>query len=905
MLFRRLALVLFFVVVGFLVLLSTWGSWFYTDFLWFQSLGKEAVFWKRIITRWTLGAAVGIPFAIILFVGLRFALRASFRRIISLEGSSLERIFSERGVSILLVVVSAAVGFAVGLTSSGNWLTFQTYLHRQPFNISDPIFGKDVGFYVFELPIALFSYQLAAFLLILVIIGALAIFAGTGSLVFTEGRLVVQPPARRYLGFTVGLYLLLKSWGYVLLAYRLMYSPRGAVFGPSYTDVHGALPAARILVAVAFIGALLCFYGGYRRRLQPVLVALGLLMGFSILGGTIYPSLLQQFSVSPNEIAKENRYISENIRFTRLAYGLNDIKEKEFPALDSLTPEDVRRNRDTVDNVRLWDWKPLLQTYSQLQEMRPYYNFVDVDVDRYFIDGRLRQALISAREMNQDRLPDQAKTWVNQRLKYTHGYGAVMSPANEFTSEGLPVLWLKNLPPESEIGLEVKRPEIYFGERTREYVIVNTREPEFDYPVGDVNRETTYQGKDGVNVGSLTNRLAFAFRYSSYRILFSGAIKGDSRILFDRDIGTRVRKIAPFLIYDPDPYVVLSNGRLFWVQDAYVVSDGYPYAQPFFSQTHNRSFNYIRNSVKVVIDAYNGDVTFYAIDPSDPVLKSYMNVFPGLFEPAEKMPEDIVKHIRYPEFLFSVQSRMYATYHMEDPVVFYNREDAWSIPTEKVAGKEEQMAPYYVIMRLPGEESPEFMLILPFTPARKQNMIAWLAARCDEPHYGQLLVYKFPKQRLVYGPIQIEARIDQDTFISQQLTLWGQRGSEVLRGNLLVIPIETSLLYVEPLYLVATENQLPELKRVIVSYGGHVIMERDLSTALGRIFGTDVTPPETPTVVKPPSTEVSDLVTRANELLNEASRRAGEGDWTGYGEALRRLRDTLKTLEERVRQTMD
>ena len=903
--FRRLSLVLLLVLVALLVLLSTWGSWFYTDYLWFLSLGKAFVFWKRILSRWALGGMVGVPFAVILYAGLRLALQASRRRLpvseqAHEEGTPFERTFSARGRSALIALISIVAGFAVGLTSSSNWLLFQTYLHRQSFNITDPIFGKDVGFYVFQLPLAVFAYEIAALCLFLVIAGALAIFSSTGSLVFTEGRLVVQPRARRYLGFALGVYLLLKSWGYVLVAYRLMYSPRGAVFGPCYSDIHAALPAARVLVGVAIIAALISFYGGYRRRLGPVLSALGLVVGVSILGGTIYPALVQQFSVSPNEIAKEREYISNNVRFTRLGYGLSDVKEREFPALDTLTPEDIQKNRDTVDNVRLWDWKPLLQTYSQLQEIRPYYNFVDVDVDRYTIDGRLRQVLISAREMNQERLPDQAKTWVNQRLKYTHGYGVVMSPANEFTGEGLPELWLKNLPPESQIGVEVKRPEIYFGERTREYVLVNTREPEFDYPVGDVNRETTYQGRDGVNVGSLTNRLAFAFRYSSYRILFSGAITRDSRILFDRDISTRVRKIAPFLRYDPDPYVVLSDGRLFWVQDAYVVSDKYPYAQPFFSQTHNMSLNYIRNSVKAVIDAYNGDVTFYAVDPSDPILKSYMGVFPGLFRPIEEMPPDLVKHMRYPEFLFTVQARMYATYHMEDPVVFYNREDAWSVPTEKIAGKEEEMAPYYVIMRLPGEQSPEFMMILPFTPARKQNMISWLAARCDQPHYGQLLAYKFPKQRLVYGPIQIEARIDQDTFISQQLTLWGQRGSDVMRGNLLVIPIETSLLYVEPLYLVATENQLPELKRVIVSYGGHVVMERDLPTALARIFGGAAAPPEQAAQAGRPAGEVSDLVRQASELLDEAGRRAGEGDWKGYGEALRQLRDTLNALRERV-----
>jgi uncharacterized membrane protein (UPF0182 family) len=555
-----------------------------------------------------------------------------------------------------------------------------------------------------------------------------------------------------------------------------------------------------------------------------------------------------------------------------------------------LTPEALADAEPTTTNIRLWDYRPVRDTYSQIQEFRLYYDFVDVDVDRYSLDDTYRQVTLSAREMATEQL--QSRTWLNEHLQFTHGYGLVLSPVNEVTSDGLPELWVRDLPPRTVPGLEITRPEIYHGEKTDSYVFVNSTIEEFDYPSGDQNITTTYEGHGGVLMDSPLKRAAFAYRFGDVSVVLSNYLTRETRVMLYRNVHERVRQVAPFLLYDSDPYLVIADGRLIWLQDAYTATSMYPYSQPYYDR-----FNYIRNSVKVTIDAYDGDVTFYVVDNQDPLIRAYAAIFPALFKPWDQMPPALRSHVRYPEGLFLIQAEMNNTYHMQNPTVFYNKEDLWATAHDVSGGTEQPMEPYYVILRLPGQEMQEFVLIQPFTPANKQNMVAWMAARCDGEDYGKLLLYKFNKQELVYGPLQIEARIDQEPVISSQLSLWNQRGSQVIRGNLLVIPIEHSLLYVEPLYLQAETGQLPELKRVIVASGDRIIMTTTLDEALASFGGAPVTPP--PEEVEPTEpSNAHDLALSAMEHYERAQEYLQEGDWAGYGAELEAMQNDLQALEE-------
>jgi uncharacterized membrane protein (UPF0182 family) len=591
--------------------------------------------------------------------------------------------------------------------------------------------------------------------------------------------------------------------------------------------------------------------------------------------------------VSPNEIDKEKPYIDFNIRYTRLAYGLDNIEEREFPAEETLTLQDLRKNEATLKNIRLWDTRPLLATYSQLQEIRTYYKFTDIDIDRYRINGEYRQVTLSPRELSSKDLP--SRIWINERLTYTHGYGAVVGPVNRVTREGLPEFWIKDIPPAASTDLRISRPELYFSELATDYVFVKTRAKEFDYPAGDQNVYTAYEGQGGIPLGSFWRKMLFAAHLGDIKLLMSNDLTSASRVLLYRNIRERVQRIAPLFRYDDDPYMVISAaGRIVWFLDGYTVSDWFPY-----STTTPGLGNYVRNAVKVTVDAYDGTVHFYVADPADPLIRTLARIFPGLLQPLEAMPADLRAHIRYPEGLFRVQAAMYAVYHMRDTQVFYNKEDLWSIPVGHESGSNLPMEPYYLILRLPGEPKEEFVLLIPFNPSKKDNLSAWLAARSDPPHYGKLVVYNFPKQKLIYGPRQIEARIDQDSFISQQLSLWNQRGSQVIRGNLLVIPIERSLVYVEPLYIAAEKGQLPELKRVIVGFGDRIAMEETLEGAMARVFGGSA--PQAGTEVAPsPAAEREGSV---NTLLDTAASAL-----TRASEELRRVGELLQRLRERERE---
>lgn len=889
---RQIALVLILLVV---IVLGSQAIPLYSDWLWFHEVKLTKVFVTMLTTQLTLALTFGLTFAVLLYVNLYLASRLTATDVL-LEVEDRfglpSRLVIEPYFRQLLIPGIFGLGVFSAFRASAAWERYIRFANASPFDIQDPIFGQDVGFYVFKLPFFSFLYGwLISSVILILLVTALTYVLFRGIQITTRGPIIAQP-ARTHLLILGALLFLIKAAGYRLDTYELLYSSRGMVFGAGYSDINANLPALNFLMILAVFVALVCIAQIFQRGWRLILVGTGMLVVASLIGLGLYPSFIQRFSVLPNEIVAESPYITHNIHFTRQAYGLDRIDEREFPAEDTLTRADLRRNDLTIKNIRLWDHRPLLTTYGQLQEIRTYYKFVDVDNDRYQIDGEYRQVMISAREMSYQHLP--GKSWINEHLIFTHGYGAVLGPVNQITPEGLPEFMIKDIPPVSTTSIEVTRPEIYFSEVANDYVIVKTLAQELDYPSGDKNVYSSYNGQGGVPLTSFGRKLLFATRFGTLKILLSQDLTSDSRIMYHRQISERVQKAAPFLSFDRDAYIVIAqDGRLFWIIDAYTVSDRYPYSEPIRGVG-----NYIRNSVKVVVDAYNGSLSFYLADPTDPVIKAYDRAFPGLFQPLEAMPDDLKAHLRYPQGMFNIQARLYSTYHMQDPQVFYNKEDLWSIPPE--------MDPYYTIMRLPGETKEEFILLLPFTPNKKDNMIAWLAARSDPPNYGKLTAFNFPKAKLIYGPRQINARIDQDSFISQQLSLWSQRGSSVIRGSMLAIPIEQSLLYVQPLYLAAEKGSLPELKRIIVAHGNSIAMEENLEAALARVFGGAA---RGPTEAKIPSgagapreidSSLKTLAGRAYDHYTRAQELLRQGSFAGYGEEIKRLESVLKELRARA-----
>ncbi len=895
---RRIA-VLAIVLAAVLVLASAGGLVrLYTDWLWFQEVGFPAVFSTVLKTQVASGLIFGLAFFLVLYANAVLARRLGPRDVLVVVDDSLglpSQEILEPYLRALVLPVSLVFALIAGWQAAGKWDLFLRALNAIPFGKADPLFGQDVGFYVFWLPVLKYLYGEGMVLLGLVMLATAGVYLCNRGLRITPQGPWLAPGARRHLLALAALLLLLKAYGYRLDMYGLLYSQRAVAFGAGYADVNAQLPVLKALAVLSVVAALLALATGFTRSWRPFLGGVGALVALAILGGGIYPTLIQKFRVVPNEIVKERPYIDLNIKYTRMAYGLDNIQEREFPAEERLTAADLRANDATIRNIRLWDTRPLLATYSQLQEIRTYYKFTDIDIDRYRINGEYRQVTLSPRELSYRDLP--SKIWINERLTYTHGYGAVVGPVNRVTKEGLPEFLVKDIPPAGDGDLQITRPELYFSELPNDYVFVKTRAKEFHYPAGEQNVYTTYEGTGGVSMGGLARKFLFSLRFADIKILFSNDLGPESRILYYRNIRERVGRAAPFLRLDEDPYLVASReGRLFWIVDGYTTSDMFPYSAP----TRGLG-NYIRNSVKATVDAYNGTIRLYIADDADPVIRAYARIFPSLFAgDLQAMPEDLRAHVRYPEGLFAAQARMFALYHMRDPQVFYNKEDLWSIPGRGAEGREEPMPPYYLIMRLPGEPREEFILLLPFTPSRKDNMIAWLAARSDPPNYGKLIVYNFPKQKLTYGPRQIEARIDQDSFISQQLTLWSQRGSQVIRANLLAVPIERSLLYVQPLYLAAEKGQLPELKRVIVAFGDRIVMEETLEAALAGVFGGRP-PAQAATATAAPSAAPAagsgrSLAEAAAQAFDRALERQRAGDWAGYGEEMKRLGEALQRL---------
>jgi uncharacterized membrane protein (UPF0182 family) len=877
---------------------------FYTDWIWFREVGYEAVFLKSLSARATTGTVVGALVFIVLWLNLRLSLRLLRRREFAISTPEGPRVITVDTTRLRSLIYTAALAAAVliGLYSAAAWSTWLYALNATPFGRTDPVLGRDIAFYIFRLPALELVHGIALTTILLAILGVAGSHVASGNLTLDPVRGVIASGlAKRHLSILTAALLLVLAFGAWLRVPQLLTSTSSVVFGASYVDVHARMPVYRLQAAVAVIGAGLAIYQAFATRLTPLILAVGLYLAVAI-GGSAYAGVIQRFVVAPNEQVRETPYITHNIRATREAFALDRVEERPLSGEATLTKQDLVRNATTIENVPLWNDQPLLNAFEQLQEIRTYYDFRSVDNDRYTINGKYRQVMLSARELSSRSLP--SRTWINEQLTFTHGYGLTLGPVNEVTPEGLPVLFIRDLPPSTSVDLSITQPAIYFGELTESHAFVRTKTPEFDYPRGEDNVYTTYQGNGGVPIGGLFRRLLFAVRFRSTDTFFSPNLKADSRVLMHRLISDRIRHIAPFLSLDPDPYLAISGGRLIWIQDAYTTTNRYPYASP------SGPVNYIRNAVKVTIDAYHGTTKFHLLDTQDPIAATIGKVFPGLFTPLAEMPADLRARLRYPQAIFSMQAAMFATFHMTSPATFYNREDQWEIPSVDVKDRPEgpeRMEPYYTIMKLPGERNAEYIQMLPYTPRQKDNLAAWMAARSDGANYGRLVVFQFPKQTVIFGPRQISARISQDQVIAPQITLWNQQGSEVIQGTLLVIPIEESLIYIRPLYLRAKGGKIPELKRVIVAYQNLIVMEPTLDAALARLFereprskeSKDTTPPPPEYQAPPPTPEEVALAVQAREHYDRALQAQREGNWALYGEEIKKLGDVLAQMTKK------
>jgi len=942
----RWAALIAFVLVFFWLLPVLFNQ--YTEWLWFKfDVQFPSVFWTILGTKVGLGIVFGLVFLVFLLGNVELARRLAHRTVWYDEERALrQRIaeameyFASRYLYLALIVIAVVAAYGVAKEASGEWHRYLLFRYGGAFGETDPIFNRDIGFYVFRLPFWQYLQRWAYAVLIVVFLVSAATHYFDKAIRVLGGLPAFAPHVKSHLSVLLGLILVVKALDYRIESFKLLYSPRGVTFGASYTDVHAQLLAFNVLFVIALACAALVLINMHFRGLWLPLGGIGFLLVSSLLLNVAYPALVQRIHVEPNEFAREKPYIAYTIDFTRRGFALDRVEARNLRQIAPLTMAAIRRNVHSVENVRLWDYRPLLDTYQNQQAIWDYYRFSSVDVDRYWINGQYRQVMLAARELDKDSLlqilSQTTKKWQNERVFFTHGCGLVMSPVSDVVGSGLPNYVIKDIPPESSFELGIERHGIYYGELTNDYVIVRTTEEENDYTLRETNQiaKTRYAGKSGVPLSSGLPRLAAAARFKDLNIVISNIITKDSRILWNRNVGQRARHIAPFLSFDRDPYIVVGDdGRLYWIHDAYTTSARYPYSDP--EGGSSGQYNYIRNSVKVVTDAYDGDVIYYVADETDPIVQTYQAIFPELFRPMAEMEAGLLSHIRYPEALFNTQAERLTVYHMTDPQVFYNRIEKWAIAREhpKAVGpatrrsgggdsQGEVMQAYYAILKLPGEAEPEFALMLPFTPQGRPNMVAWLAARCDGEQYGKLLLYNFPKTEQVWGPIQIEASVDQDTEISGLITLWDQQGSSVIRGNLLVIPLDGSILYVEPIYLRAAQSPFPELKRVVVARGdGAVVMRETLSAALRDLLGEEVPklasleptvgvraevlapeeaaePAPAPEEVAPaaPSGDVKALAAEADRHFREAIERQQRGDWAGYGESVQELQKTIREL---------
>jgi uncharacterized membrane protein (UPF0182 family) len=898
----------------------TWVS-YYMDALWFGALGYGAVFWKTL----SMQSAIFVVFAAATFLilyGTFLSLKRAYLtdlpggRTIYVGGEPL-RLPVESVLRLVAIGACVFVALVTGAVMMAEWPTFALYWYAPQGGggVTDPIFGRSASFYLLTLP----AWQvISGWLMLLAVLAcAVAVFfvLVTGSARVLEGiRRSYSPLSWRGLSVAFAFLLLVIALRVYIGRFERLFEDHSIFGGVTYTDAHVMLPGLLVLCVAFIVGAAIAAANAIwqRRGLWLVAAILPAIVCYVVL--QIAGWYVSSFVVRPNELVREQPYIAHNIELTRKAYGLDEVTRHEFPADTGVQAADPANNQETLQNIRLWDWRALQDTLRQIQEIRTYYDFPDIDIDRYVIDGRIREVMLATRELNLDKLPENSRTWVNEKLIYTHGYGITMNPVNGFTPEGLPQLLLSNMPVESTVpGLEITRPEIYFGELTNADVYVKTRQKEFNYPQGQSNSFTTYEGKGGVVLGGWLRRILIAIdRGDVAKMPFSDDVGRESRLLMRRNVRTRAETLAPFLTYDPDPYIVASDdGRLYWMMDGFTTSDSYPYSSHY--RLGDDTINYMRNSVKVVVDAYDGTTTFYVFDNKDPLIATYRRIFPTLFKDASAMPAGLRKHVRYPELLLRMQAEVYGLYHMTDPEVFYNREDLWTVASEvgmSEPGEQatQAMQPNFVLMKLPGESGMEFVAILPFTPANRNNLIGWIAGRSDGEHYGTSVVYDFPKTKLVDGPLQVEARIDQNAQLSSQLTLWNQQGSHVRRGNLLVIPTGRALLYAEPIYLQAERSPMPELRLVVLALQDRLVYGPTFEAAMAALFGgaasttnaaaTAEAGQRAPTWSGTPGTAADRkaLIEGAAKDLSDYQRLTSEGKLGEAGQKLEHLKRTLDEL---------
>lgn len=939
---------------------------FIVDWLWFGELGYVAVFFTKLFTQ----IKIGLPIFIVVFLLVNFYLhkvrKGYFTKIVSSEETDLKRL---RTYTSLLSVIFGA--FAAIFAMKVLWFPLLQFLNSTDFKIKDPIFGMDVSFYVFKLEFLQTVNQLVIALTLIIIVVTIIYYLilltmrtpdplpdeedendytyvdgndyedfkdlhgilgelfkrifvtkknpGINRQAATSGKTyfnqIVEIARHQFIALGIFFFLML-ALNFYLQQFELLHTHRGVVYGAGFTDLNVTLWVYRILMIMSLVGAVFVIPMIKRKNYRKIFVIPAAMIVIGLAGMGV-AAAVQNFVVSPDEINKESKYLKRNIEFTQYAYDLDNVDVKSFPAENSLTADDIKNNNQTISNIRINDYKPVKTFYNQTQSIRQYYTFNDVDVDRYNIGDEITQTYMSVREIDEEKIND---TWLNRHLKYTHGYGATLSRVDTVTPSGQPSVMIKNIPPETDKEeLKINRPEVYFGELSNDYILVDTKEDEFDYPDGNDNRYTRYKGTAGIKLNPF-NRLLFSIKERSLKLLVSSNIKGDSRIIINRNVMDRIRKVMPYLTYEEDPYAVNINGKLYWMMDAYTTSSQYPYSEPFVSEKAKASGNYIRNSIKVVVDAYNGDTNFYIVDKDDPLARTYQKIFPTLFKDVEKMPEAMREHMRYPHAMFKVQSEIYSRYHMNDVKVFYQKEDLWDVAKQIYGTEEISMEPNYFVAKLPGEGEAEFISTLPFTPKGKNNMTALMVARNDGKNYGNLVVYQFPKSKTVYGPMQIEAQIDQNTEISQDFSLWNSAGSKYSRGNLFVVPIESSLLYVEPVYLEASNSAIPEVKRVIIAYGDKIAYEATLKEALQSLFGDQAGEAYTQGITtesngqgsgdtkngeksgdssKDGQDSMATLIDKANKAFEDGQKSMKDGDWKGYGNHMNELADLLKKLKDK------
>ena len=871
-----------------------------TDWWWFREIGYQIVFVRQLVTRGDLFLGTFALTAVLLQLNLSLAQRGIvINPIVVRVGPSTPQLDVSRAVRRLSPWVVVVIAFLVGVTANAFWDVALMATHATAFGVTDPVFSRDVGFYVFTLPAlsAVLSWLFAVALITLLLV--LLVYTLRGDVIVRPRAIRIEPTAAVHIAAVLAtLFLVSAVQLWIVDSADLLYSTTGPLVGASYTDLHATLPALRVCAVLAVAAAAVVVVGAVRDRLpRYALIAVGGYAVVAVLGRGAVPALMQKFVVAPTELTRETPYLRAHIAATRTAWGLDSVEVRTLVAEAPLTGADLRTNAPTIENVRLLERDPLLQTFGQLQEIRTYYDFVSVDDDRYWIDGRYRQVLLSPRELNPASLP--TRTFINEHLTFTHGMGLTLAPVNEVTPEGLPVLFVKDLPPVSTVSVKVTRPQIYYGELDDDYVFVGTRQREFDYPSGEQDIYSAYRGTGGVRIEGLWRRLLLAARFGTTNVLFSQDITPDSRALYNREIMGRAAKALPFLTFDPDPYlVVAADGTLKWILDAYTSTDRYPYAQRLGDGT-----SYMRNAVKVVIDAYDGTVAAYVAAPGDPLIRTWQRILPGIMKPLDSLPPDLRAHLRYPDLIYRIQTSLYATYHMDSPVDFYHREDQWQIPAVNRATGGAVPFMRHIIMTLPGESKAEYVYMVPFTPRGKDNLAAWMVARNDGAEYGKLRVYFLPRQTLAFGPTQIENRINQNTDISQQVSLWDQHGSQVIWGDLLVIPISTSLLYVQPLYLRAQGGKIPEMKRVVVAYQGEVTMSETLDGALAELFGGSAAaragrpaPIAAAGGAAPANAALQALIAAARQHYDNAMAAQRAGDWARYGSEIKALGDLLSRI---------